>query len=104
MIGIGVKRTSGGGGITVTTNYLESYEDTLEPGFTCSSGRKYFATRAHIESLREQLTMAKLSSQTNIAVLLFDNTYAAITLAESEADFIELSLNEYQAFTHDYTI
>jgi hypothetical protein len=107
MIGIGVKRTSGGGGITVTTIYGSNIYDTLSPGFTCSSGRKYpaffKAEQNGFEQLRIQYDMAILASQATVQVLLANLTTTVITTAELLADIEELAINFQQAYTHDYS-
>jgi predicted transcriptional regulator len=97
-IGIG----NAGGGPSVTTTYLDSYFTTLDAGFTCSSGRKYHATRENVELITNQLATAKRSSATTISVLSYTNVYVEIAIAECEADLMELATNEIQSLIHYY--
>jgi hypothetical protein len=87
---------------SVTTAYLDSYFTTLDAGFTCSSGRKYHATRENVELITNQLAIAKRSSATTINALSYTNVYVEIAIAECEADLMELATNEIQSLIHYY--
>ena len=104
MIGIAARR--GGGGISVTTTYLDNYFETLDAGFTPTgsgtSGNKYHADRESVELLSNWLTAAKNASETVVSVLTYTNVYVAISIAECEADLLELATNEIQALIHYY--
>jgi hypothetical protein len=99
--------TGGVGGVTVTTNYAGSIYDTLDAGFTCSSGRTYpafFESELNgFEQLRAQYDAAILASSTTVQVLLKDFTTVSITPAALWQDLIELVINFQQAYTHDYS-
>jgi hypothetical protein len=102
MIGIGVKRTSGGGGISVTTTYLGTYFDTLNAGFTSSSGNKYKADRESLDVMWEQLNTAKAFNSTTARILLYSNAYLTMDIVVLEADLMELEANFTNARSYFY--
>jgi hypothetical protein len=99
--------TGGAGVPTVTTTYAGNIYDTLDAGFTCSSGREYVAFFESelngFEQMRAQYDGAIAASETTVQVLLKNMSYATITTAALLDDITELAINFQQAYTHDYS-
>lgn len=93
-------------GISVTTSFLATLEDTLNAGFTCTSGRKYQAwpdtALNGFEALFDAYRSVLRTGAASVVVLLYDNTTVTITPDELLADIEELVVNYKQASVHNY--